>query len=349
MSAPHSPRPWLLRLGCLLFALGHLARAAEPMPDVLACAAAEGIPLTGIDAPADAADAQARAGDTLTVLITLEEPGRTRQWLASLCVAELTEEERARPAPAPLVMHSSTGAMHLFRGAPVALELVTHGPFEQRTDGRNRAPGAARRARTLVNAEHLALGLDRPCRAALRLAEVNRGRPESERGGIGLSTQPFPAEQVAAARATAEAAGVTVDDERAFAGLMPALAGFFSVAESTPGLREIMFEIVEKPSAWSLLKRGGRVEPFFSLNLEHVTVPPPRADGREVYQLPVGLALNDRPALACTFEVTAPLPPLLTSAGIVTLTATPPVAEGETPPKRLVVQVAAARRAPADS
>ena len=71
-------------------------------------ARAHGIPLAGIElAPGGEGP---RAGDSVTLLVELSEPGRTRQWLAILQVDQLnTAEKQTRPPIGDVVRYTTTG------------------------------------------------------------------------------------------------------------------------------------------------------------------------------------------------------------------------------------------------
>ena len=152
-----------------------------------------------------------------------------------------------------------------------------------------------------------------------------------------------------AAKSWADALSLTLEDERSLLAASPALFAFFDVAQQTPGLQGILEELLDKPSlVWSFLLHGGKLEPFFGFEMTGVK----RLDsaawglpGRPVYQLPFTLSLNQKPVLNCALAVTSTESPLLTSAGIVGLTAVSTRPNGP----RFFIRILAAHRAPADT
>lgn len=122
---------------------------------------------------------------------------------------------------------------------------------------------------------------------------------------------------------------------------------FAETIEMTPGLRDILWEIAEKPSAWSIVRRGGRIDTMIDVRETPVRVdsgPWPSVTATGVFRMPLRLLLNGQPTLRCALMVTAPRPPLLTCAGIIGIEAGPP--EGST--KHLSVRLVASRRNDAD-
>ena len=199
----------------------------------------------------------------------------------------------------------------------VALDIQTTGPFSSSHPGN--AP-ATKPARTMISPDLLGLGLDQSCRASIKWFRNSTGVAPKEK-----PPAPSPEEQ------------------RALVGFFPALMAFFEAVEKTPGLRDILWDIVEKPSVWSILRRGGRVDTGIDFketpSLIEARAEKPATAG-DVFRMPLKLALNDQPALRCALIVTAPRPPLLTCAGIIGIDADPP--EGSA--KHLTIRLVASRR-----
>jgi hypothetical protein len=315
----------------------------QPLPMVVTFATTHELPLDGFEDLAESREA--KAGDKVIALVNLEKKGKATQWLIAVQIGVLTVEEMNAETPPPMTLFTSTGRHLEFSHSPVALELTTYGPFEAEA-GRNKTSKVERKhARSLVNAQFLALGLDQVCRAGLRLAEVASKSERSEKSGLGFSSSAFSEKEIEVGRAWAETMGITETDERALASMMPALMAYFHVAQSAPGLQEILGEILNKPSlAWSFLRSGGKLEPYFNANTNNLTTLDPGAwqiPGKLVYGFPYVLSLNAKPTLNCALAVTEPKPPLLACAGIIGLTAEPVKPDG----RRLAIRVLAARRA----
>ena len=141
--------------------------------------------------------------------------------------------------------------------------------------------------------------------------------------------QPFPAQDIAAAQAEAKRIGITAEEDEAYTKSLPAMVEFFRIAEKTPGLKEIILQILARPSLWSIIQRGG-LNVSFDLNALHTGqlaargqyVPTP------IYSIPFEFQLNGQPALECNMIMTEPRAPLATCAGILELIAVSPKKEG---------------------
>ena len=116
--------------------------------------------------------------------------------------------------------------------------------------------------------------------------------------------------------------------DRAFIGGIPAVQSYFEVIQNTPGLRDILFDILDLPSAWSRIRNRGIKEVEFHFERERVEQVRAGEEALSefgpVYHLPLVLKLNKDPALNLTFIVTSPNPPLLACAGVVGLLAEKP-------------------------
>jgi len=138
---------------------------------------------------------------------------------------------------------------------------------------------------------------------------------------------PFNDAEVKAGRQLAEAVKLTSQEERALAGSGPALMSYFSIIQRTSDLEEILLKILEKPSLWSMLRRGG-ISVSFRTQSKLITPADSTSwglpAGQPAYYIPVVLELNGQPALNITLVVTAPQPPLLACGGIVGLLAERP-------------------------
>jgi hypothetical protein len=259
----------------------------------------------------------ARDGDAVTFLVSLSDERSERQWLVDLEVADLNESERTtKPPPDYSVTPSAGGPEIRFSNAHrLALEIRTTGPFT--ADLSDPTPPTAR-ARTLLSPDLLGLGLDQSCRL---IAEI------TARNGPNPNLKP----------------ALSPEENRTMAGMLPALAAFFDTTQRTPGVREILWDILVKPSLWSIVRRKGRVDT--GLDISDI---PARLDpapwrtitATEVYRMPLTVKLNDRPALVSALIVTAPRPPLLTCAGIIGIEAEPP----DRPGKHLSIRIVASRR-----
>lgn len=310
--------------------------AAKPLASVVALAAAQHIPLQGID-PAREAPVL-RPGDAVTVLFTLFENGHTRQWLAEIKVVPLTGEER-RAKPRHDVVYTGTGNEYRLPSAPAAYAMRMFGPFAE-TDGSIR-PGEAvpeKHARFLVQEGFLSFGFDRYCEMVLRLRTIGQ-EPR-----LGVMTGRFTEKDIAGFKHWADQARFTAEDELVCVKLAFAEIEFLKIAQHTPGFKEIAQATVEIPSVWTVL-RTWNIGVFFCFDFKNVR----RLDGdpyglgsSAIDALPFGLTMFGKHVADGTWLVTLARPPLLASAGVLALTVGPPDNKG----KYLELRVIAARNAP---
>jgi hypothetical protein len=276
----------------------------------------------------------ARVGDTVTVLITMRKSMVTKQWLAQFTIAEPTEKERAANPPRGFTLHADSGRTFQFSAtASLALDIRIAGPFSPTTQ----PPSAEQHARTLISPDFLSLGLDEACRTMLALKESRRAKnapaesPSSSAPVSGTNPQ------------SKNPSTLSEGEERAMLGFAPALVAFLEGIQKTPGLREILWEMIEKPSVWSVIKHRGRVD--MTLNIDSDAIAsvekiPWVPAGPAVFRMSPNIMLNQQPAIYCSLFVTTPQPPLLTTAGIVGLVATSPGSK----PRRLDIQIVDAHR-----
>jgi hypothetical protein len=269
-----------------------------------------------------------RKGDSVTALVSHVDGGKTRQWVVFL-KANPPEGADATKVPADLMMYSTSGRELRIPGQAGAVAIRVLGPFSEGENGAKKAKD--RWSGTSVNQAYLALGLDRACEMVIRLQHLDIARPgDVPQGfGVGFGTQPFPSEKWEATRSVLDRMGGTEAEESALMGSFPALSTFLQIVSQTQGLDEVLRSVVE--ISWlSLLKNGGMVPAFQYLN--PITALPADAwglaPGEKCYAFKFQLNLNGKPALNCQMAVTAPRPPLLTSAGIVALAAQRPDGKG---------------------
>ena len=124
-----------------------------------------------------------------------------------------------------------------------------------------------------------------------------------------------------------------------FTGSLPALMEFLDIVRSTPGLQEILLEVLDKPSVIDVFRHGGRADIGF--NFVGGGPSPGRAmfwkdaKERELGGLAFELSVFGKPALDVALFVTAPVPPLEVGAGILAVLAWSP----SKPDKVVVVRI----------
>ncbi|HVW22833.1 MAG TPA: hypothetical protein VHC86_16585 [Opitutaceae bacterium] len=329
----------VLALACLGAALAGRAAAEAPdplvpippLPALAGYAASARVPLSGID-PA--------AGESAAVLlVTSRQPSRERQWLVRLRFDPLSAEEAARPAPPEDVFYTTTGRVLRFPYARAALAIDWIGPFT--SDPRSAAEASVRRARAIVNANYLRQGIADYCRDGLDLArriEAAGGAADLVFGGGGRPPSPAV---LAQGRKSAARIGLRPDEERLAFSVYFALNTIFRSASQVPACREVLEEVVDKPSVFSLVRNFG-VRVDFNYGWMGVREVPP-AHARvplPTYTLPVRLNLNLKPGVDALLAVTTPTRALAECAGIVALSLQKP----SEPDRRVFFQLVATQR-----
>ena len=78
-----------------------------------------------------------------------------------------------------------------------------------------------------------------------------------ENGRFWFDSKPPDAARITEARAVAERLHLTIEEERALAGGIPAMLSFFDVVQHTEGLEDILLKVIRKPSVWSVIRNVG--------------------------------------------------------------------------------------------
>jgi hypothetical protein len=294
-----------------------------PLPAVVSFAETNNISLTGLNlAPSGA---KHRVGDTVAALVSLHDGGRQRQWLVRLTVVDPSEKERQKmerdAKTPPPEFFSTLGTRISLDSTQAILELRIVGPFHADESSPSKRP-TDKRVRTPMAVGFLGLGLDRFALGvtALRSAAAASGgaTPKLE---YDLALKPFPAETVRTQRKIADALGFTPDLELGVVRGPVALIEFFSVVQNTPGLQEILAEMLDKASlGWSFLSSLGKLKPDITPDLSGLgMIVETGAWGpalQAIYRCPLHVTLNKKPVLESELWVTSPRSPILNSAGI---------------------------------
>ena len=309
-----------------------------PFANLLAFAEARKIPVSGVSVPSPRS--AARPGDRLTYFLSLHDHSGVHQWLIDLSEAALSATQLATPPPAIQMVYSSIGGKYAIPSAWAAENVRIAGPFG---DQLAEAPEVAEKSSGfLVHENYLSFGLDRSAAYLLKMAAaLKTGRECRRLAWAGYS--PYPAAEVPAAQAEAKAAGISPAEGEAYAKALPALLEFFHIAERTPGLKEVILQILARPSLWSIIRSGG-VNVTFSLDVFGAAemAPHGRFIRTPIYLLPFDFQLNGQTALKCEMMVTEPGAPLATGAGILELIAVSP----KDPDTYLVLRLLSANRNP---
>jgi hypothetical protein len=342
-----------LRVGLVLCVAAHApgARAATPQPDLPEFTPVQWLPAAvrelgqatlGIDRIV-LGNVPHQPGDTVTLLAQLTEAGRVRQWAVALTEQELKPAQRNLRSPRFTVHLSNGGKVTFDESTYARMSIQVLGPF---LSDRSSARSKRISSEALINPEFLGLGLDGTARLWRRLINQARDERPAERQPLSLdiSTRPFSSEKIAEHRARLESLQITSEEERSYAGFLPAMMDFFQIARQTRGVRDIIFEVVDLPW-WSLITRGGRVTdthfdiigPFRKLSPADWGL----ADAVSVFSMGIVLRLEAEPTLVGRLALTAPRPPLLNCAGILGIAAMRPDGQGP----RLMIRVMAGKPA----
>jgi len=278
-----------------------------PLASLVRRAETLGIPITPQASPREPGFMQ--KGDTVTVVVTSVDEGKLQQWLVLFAGNELKPKEKKAERKVP-VLFTSSGRELRFDNTPAGVAIRTVGPFNAtgKDNGvRDEWSGA------IVTRDFLALGFDS---TALTMRKLSSAVGNS----LGFSGRPLPEKEAAANRTRLETAGIGLDGERAFAGGTMAMADFFQIAAQTPGIRDVLREMLD--ISWKdFLKNPqiginiqGEVEDFSPGFWGLLPDEPCRSFCFRV-------DLNGVPRLMCRVAATKPMRPLQTVAGVVGIAA----------------------------
>jgi len=292
-----------------------------PLPSLLTFAAANQIPVSGIGVPDPAVPP--KPGDRVTYAIALHDQSGLREWLIDLSEVELSAAHRAAPPPGTRTVYSAIGGRYPIASAWAEENVRIAGPFydkDSKPDGT-----LDRSTRFLVHENYLSFGLNRTATYLLKIVAASRAGLNCQHLA-NVQYRPFSAEEIEAAQAEAKGVPIGAQEDEAYAKTLPAMLEFFRIAEQTPGLKEIILQVLAKPSLWSVLRGGGHLNVNFDLNAVKIAQIAPR--GRfiptPIFSIPFEFQLNRQPALECNMVVTEPRAPLTTCAGILQLIAASP-------------------------
>lgn len=277
-----------------------------PFPSTVQFARANKIPLTRIDSLLG--DDVVKSGDSVTVLVTLVEKGQRSQWI-------LFPQISGDPAPSNgvMVIHNTFGNTFQFASHPTPVSLRTVGPF---LEGTHSGRVKDTKASLTLDKGYLGLGLDRAAAAVARL-DSSKNRKGSFRSG----TTRFSDADIKASKEFAAEWKLTPAEERALGGTYPALLSYFDIVQNNDSLQGILASVIDRPSLFSLAANFGISSIEFNWQGARPSALPASAWGMSddipIYEIPMALMLNNHPSLNITMIVTAPRPPLLTSAGII--------------------------------
>ena len=306
-----------LRAGDMAPDFAKLAPVAA-CPSLVDAARAADLPLAGIDPPGEAGSL--KPGDSVTALVTLFEKGRQpAQWLLEVKAAAPYATEKPGKPRAPSVWYTTAGDKLEFASSQSPVNLLLLGPF---AEAGGKSPRAKeQKARFTLDKGFLGLGFDEAAAAIVRMRQAKLTNQ------FEASPEPFTPAQIAAGKKAVAALGLTPTEQRALAGLGPALLSYFELVQHTPGLDRLFYKVVDLPSVWSIVRHVG-TKASLELEPEHFAPLDTAAWGLPTkppgYAFPMAFRLNGQPALTVTLVVAPPRPPLLACGGIIGLLAEKP-------------------------
>jgi len=284
----------------------------DPGEAVIELARQRGIPLSGV--LEDQGRNRPEIGDRGVVLVSLRKGRRVEQWLVTFTVTAFSAEERAGLAESPprsFMLHASNGESFEFINDPVPVDVWVAGPLRLDESRISRAVSRVKeqRARFTVNREYLSIGLARAAAAIMQL------RGDDGNLGVSLSGAPYPEEQVTATRQALAQRGVSDEEVGFIARSAPSLMEYVNITARTPGLRDIMFEVVDIP--WmSFVANLGVDAIAVSTDGSNVR----RAPGAEdVFIVPLQVSINGNLALMVEMRTEPPVAPGSVLAGVTEL------------------------------
>ncbi len=186
------------------------------------------------------------------------------------------------------------------------------------------------------------VGMDRRARTAFAFQErcSLAGANPNSLYHIG-SQSPTCTDQLEKGKKFASIVHSTDEEERVVFSVAFALNVLMRVALDIDDFSNVVDQIAERPSVWSVISRMG-VHQSLRYSAGDVRARDPSRMGLTLpaYEQPVRLELNGRPALRATILLKEPVPPLQLCAGIVEVYAEHPADPG----KRLLIQLVASRR-----
>ncbi len=278
----------------------------------------------------DAAQTQLQPGDQVVAVIELRGKGESQQWLLGM---RRTEEEARSDQPAGkdteavARVFTSTGRSFRFPADKVGIEVEVFGPLElsKRGAAKVRKEGVKRQqAQLQVRRGFLEHGFASFAAAWIDGVKRNEGAGPS----LGLQFRPFDEAYAAEVAKVATQLGWSEEDDRAFAGTLPALLEFLTTILQTPSMAEVFWEITDVP--WfAVLKRKGKIpEIGFTTDFRGLNQidfgPKAPLDFAAVYRLPYALKLAGKEALDVSLIVRKPVGALALTAGVIGIEARDP-------------------------
>lgn len=243
-----------------------------------------------------------QVGDEVTYELTLDQSARSRRWTLRFVVVEVEPLDSAQPVPSSQGVDRD-GESARFSTARTWMDIYV-------TDDDPARP--ARVTRDSIRTDHLVTGLFFAAEVLERVLRAMAGHEEAE-----------------------------IDGE-VFGNALGSFMAVMEVLQDNDELAPILWEVIEKPSVWSVVTQGVRLGLSMDVAKPWTTGIPEAAG--PAFRLPVSLSVNDQPALRVSALVVESRAPITTGAGILSLVAERPDGSGTRARMRLI---GARRAAPA--
>ncbi len=281
-------------------------------------------------------------GDNVTLLVTLINGDEPQQWLSIIRQDSLTKEEKELSPLPENVIYTSTGRVLKFRNTRTALNVFFIGPFTR--NGRENYDQLnyllSKPNRILLSEEQLNLGLDNYGRTAIALTKrANQAKAkEDDLFYIGAPV-PLTKDQLEKGQKYFDLIHPTEYEERVRFSVTLALDDFLSATLKINDFSNLLNEVLNRPSIWSVISNLG-VSRGLLYNPAEVKLIDAKDIGINLitYEQPIRLTLNGQAALNAFIIMTEARPPLQTCAGIVKIYAEDPLDNI----KKLIIQLIAA-------
>jgi hypothetical protein len=302
--------------GCRTAPVPELRLGASVAPVAAADFPAAPAVLQGFDPPTPG-DRDWRVGDEVLFGLRLRVGGDRRHWLLHLRVSEAVATARAgdgsglpvgEPLPPVDWTINVNGAPQQFQSRRARIQVTVH-------DHGGAVLGCSE---PQVPRDLLANGFAAACDLVQRQRRAMPHTIGTDAFYQGLDLQPLASATVCA-------------------------VALLQVVQDDAVLSPLLWEVIERPSVWSVLRHlGARVvlRPRFHAAIE-VPRPGPPAP-RRAWQVPMTLLVNDAPVLLTELVVGEPLPPFALGGSLIGATARHPQ-DGE---REFALQLLAARRGP---
>lgn len=234
--------------------------------------------------------------------------GEKEQWLISIGSSSrpLRNGEKSVSGVVAMFQRSlfcSTGREYRFPDQPFAMDVQIVGPFSDSVDARAPRP-SSERARAIGNSVYFDDGIFPTAELYERIVSSHREIPPL----AFLFRADYSAERIAHDRAKAEAAGLSVEDEREIARSAFALNQFGLVAGKVEGFRRLLGAVIELPTMFQGM--------YIAIDWEKLhRVTDPAGEREDRFEAPI--ALQTRSRLTGTIAFVRPRGPLKFCAGIV--------------------------------